>query len=246
MTKKLCAAALLALSPVVSADTFWGVYLGGGIWQSQYDGNLGESTLNVDVRELGHDKSRNNFFNLAIEHPVPLLPNLRLARINLDSSETAVISHSFSLNGVVFEVDAEVASTLDLSHTDVTLYYELLDNQVSFDLGLTLRGFNGEASARSEETEESVKLDDWLPLVYARLEFELPLTGFSLGAIGQGISYKDSRLTDYEVYLRYTFDSALDVAVNLGYRSLAVELDESDIQADVELTGPYVGLLLHF
>ena len=37
--------------------------------------------------------------------------------------------------------------SLDLTHTDATFYYELLDNVVDLDLGLLRRLFDGEASS---------------------------------------------------------------------------------------------------
>lgn len=240
----IVATAVLTLSPQVLADRFFGVYLGGGIWQHQFGGTAGEPAISLN--ELGAKDTNDSFYYLALEHPVPLVPNVRLQRTNVSHSQSAVISQSFTLNDITFDAETQVESDFDLGHTDLTLYYQLLDNWVNVDLGLTVRHFDGYARASSTTLRSSEKLDELIPLAYLHAQFDLPLTGFSLGLSGQGISYSDSRVTDMDVYLRYTLDSAMDIAVNLGYRSLALRLDEKEIQADAELDGPYAGILLHF
>lgn len=232
------------LAPAVSADTVLGFYAGGGQWRADYSGDVGDPSIRLS--ELGLNKSSNNFYYIALEHPIPILPNIKLQQTNISSAQTATIARTFTLNEVTFTVDSTVTSDFDLSHTDAVLYYEVLDNWINFDFGLTLRIFDGYATATDEFRTESVDLDETIPLIYAKVQANLPLTGFALGGVINAINYRDNRITDYNAYISYTFDSALDIGVELGYRSLRLKADEDDITVDAELTGPYAGVLLHF
>lgn len=242
--KKLTLATTLALlSPFAAADTILGVYAGAGQWQGEYSGNAGDPS--IDVKSLGMDEEDNNYYYIALEHPVPVIPNIKLQKTDITSEQTAVIDQTFTIDGTTFTAGTEVASDFDLSHMDIVLYYELLDNWVNLDVGLNIRKFDGHVTAVSEFTSESVDLDEAIPMIYAKAQFDLPLTGFSLGLEGNAINYEDNRLTDYSAKLQYMFDSVLDVGLEVGYREMSLEIDE-DVTADVQLKGPYAALLFHF
>ncbi|HSX83939.1 MAG TPA: TIGR04219 family outer membrane beta-barrel protein [Cellvibrio sp.] len=242
--KKLTLATTLALlSPFAAADTILGVYAGAGQWQGEYSGNAGDPS--IDVKSLGMDEEDNNYYYIALEHPVPIIPNIKLQKMDITSEQTAVIDQTFTIDGTTFVAGTEVASDFDLSHMDIVLYYELLDNWVNLDVGLSIRKFDGHVTAVSEFTTESVELDEAIPMIYAKAQFDLPLTGFSVGLEGNAINYEDNRLTDYSAKLQYMFDSALDIGLEVGYREMSLEVDE-DVTADIQLKGPYAALLFHF
>ena len=242
--KKLTLATTLALlSPFAAADTILGVYAGAGQWQGEYSGNAGDPS--IDVKSLGMDEEDNNYYYIALEHPVPIIPNIKLQKMDITSEQTAIIDQSFVIDGTPFVAGTEVASDFDLSHMDIVLYYELLDNWVNLDVGLNIRKFDGHVTAVSEFTSESVDLDEAIPMIYAKAQFDLPLTGFSVGLEGNAINYEDNRLTDYSAKLQYMFDSALDIGLEVGYREMSLEVDE-DVTADIQLKGPYAALLFHF
>ena len=242
--KKLTLATTLALlSPFAAADTILGVYAGAGQWQGEYSGNAGDPS--IDVKSLGMDEEDNNYYYIALEHPVPISPNIKLQKMDITSEQTATIDQTFTIDGTTFVAGTEVASDFDLSHMDIVLYYELLDNWVNLDVGLNIRKFDGHVTAVSEFTAESVELDEAIPMIYAKAQFDLPLTGFSVGLEGNAINYEDNRLTDYSAKLQYMFDSALDIGLEVGYREMSLEVDE-DVTADIQLKGPYAALLFHF
>lgn len=242
--KKLTLATTLALlSPLAAADSILGVYAGAGQWQADYSGDAGDPSINVN--ELGLSEEDNNFYYIALEHPVPIIPNIKLQKMDISSEQTAVINQTFTIDGTTFTAGTEVATDFDLSHMDIVLYYELLDNWVNLDVGLNIRKFDGHVIAVSEFESESVDLDEAIPMVYAKAQFDLPLTGFSMGLEGNVISYDDNRLTDYSAKLHYMFDSVLDLGLEIGYREMSLEVDD-DVEADIQLKGPYAALLFHF
>lgn len=245
MKKLILAASICSLAPFASADTLLGIYAGAGQWQSDYSGDIGEGGDSVALEELGFSDSDNNFFYVALEHPVPLLPNARIQYMDLSSQQSAVISRNFTLDGETFAASEQVASDLDLTHTDFVLYYEFLDNWVSLDLGMNVRKFDGHVSAESENRSQTVTIDDTIPMLYGKIQFDLPLTGWAVGVEGSGISYDDNTLTDLSAKVSYMFESVVDLGVEVGYRQMNFELND-DVTADIELKGPYAAAVFHF
>ena len=73
------------------------------------------------------------------EHPVPMLPNIRIARSEIEDAGVGVLTSPFEFGGDAFVPGQSVTTTVDMTHTDVTLYYELVDLAFDLDLGLTAR-----------------------------------------------------------------------------------------------------------
>lgn len=246
MKKLTLAAALALVSPIAAADTILGVYAGAGQWQADYSGNAGDPS--IDVTTLGLNESDNNFYYIALEHPVPVIPNIKLQMVDISSQQVEQIDQTFVIDGVPFTAGTTVASDFDLSHIDMVLYYEILDNWLNLDVGLNVRKFDGYVAAENEANSAnsvSADLDEAIPMLYAKAQFNLPFSGFSAGVEGSGVSYDGNRLTDYTARVHYMFDSVLDLGVEVGYRTMSLKIDE-DVTADVELKGPYAAVLFHF
>lgn len=247
--KPLCLAGLLTVSPLALSDTILGIYAGGGVWQTDFSGNVGDTNMpGADLGDLGLDEQDNDFYFVALEHPVPLIPNIRLQHNAISMSETGTVSQTFVLDGDPYVVSQEVVSNFDFSHTDATLYYEILDNWVNLDLGVTFRMFDGDISLRSATASGSQDFDETIPMLYGKAQFNLPLTGFYVAAGGNYVSYDDSDVSDFQASLGYMSDGlVLDFGVELGLRNFSVELDDvSGVDADMELDGPFAQVYLHF
>ena len=244
MKKLLAAACLAAFSTVAAADMIVGVYAGAGMWSAGPGGNIGDSAIDVDALGMSDESGASVY--VAFEHPIPLWPNTRLQHTRLGSRGEGTLSRRFRLHDVEFLAGETVSTELDLTHTDIVMYYELLDNMISLDLGWTLRLFDGHASvaSRSGTLSESVDIDFPVPMAYGRALIELP-AGFSLGATAHFIGYSGNSLQDLSAHVAYTFGAIVDIGVEVGYRRFAVKLDE-DAQTDVALDGPYVAVALHF
>jgi len=246
--KKLTLLAALAATGIsyAQADTVLGVYAGFGSWDTSYDGKAGEPS--ITLKDLDVKDHKNNFYYVALEHPIPVLPNVRLAHTAISNKQTANINTMFIIDGTTFFANDTIASEFDLTHTDATFYYEVLDNWVNLDLGLTARKFDGFVSAASTQTTTSkkVNIDQTLPMLYGKLQFDLPFSGLSAGVEGNFVSYSGDRITDYSAKISYLFDSVLDMGVEAGYRKLSVKVDEDDLQATVNLKGPYAAIIAHF
>lgn len=235
---------LLAMSSNSLADTVFGVYAGAGVWQADYSGELGNPSVNVN--ELGLKDNNNNFYYIALEHPVPFFPNIKLQQNDINSRQTGTINNSFSVGNINFPVGSKVTTDIDLSYTDAALYYELLDNWLNLDLGVTLRKYSGHLQAESIKITDKMDIDITVPLAYARFQFDLPLTGFSAGFEGNYISYDGNDLADYNAKVSYLFDSALDLGIEVGYRALTANIDDDGVNTNLDLKGPYAAAIFHF
>ncbi|RYZ98026.1 MAG: TIGR04219 family outer membrane beta-barrel protein [Moraxellaceae bacterium] len=240
----LLAALTLTSAPLAFADTVFGVYAGVGSWKSSYDGEAGDPS--VTLNDLGVKDHRNSYYYVALEHGVPVLPNIKLEHTNVSAKQTAVVSKTFVIDGTSFTANDSISSEFDLTHTDATFYYEVLDNWVNLDLGITVRKFDGFVYAKSTTQNKKVDVDQTLPLLYGKFQFDLPFSGLSAGVEAKYVSYNDDKLTDYTAKISYLFDSALDVGIEAGYRKMSLTVDEDDLQANVDLKGPYAAVIAHF
>lgn len=250
--KKIALAVTLAsiLSTNVQADAL-GIYLGGQIWDNKASGTLGDGSSQVDFNL--EDKKQNSFF-IAFEHPIPLIPNVRIASTSLETEGNTTLTTEFEFEGETFREDANVNADFNISYIDYTLYYELFDNDLlSFDLGLTGRDFDGDVtvSAQSNQgaTSGRISVTEIVPMLYARTNIGLPLTGFNLYAQGNFLSIDDHTLYDYEVGVSYELidNLAVDVNINAGYRAVKLELDDlNDLYTNIEFDGVFLGTTIHF
>ncbi len=247
------AASTLLAAPTASADRLLGIFVGASSWQQEFDGFIEDrdATLPAEIDfqdDLGLDDDNGNVLYVALEHPVPFLPNVMLKQTNIEVSGNGQVTQSLSIgNGTVIDINDPVSSAADLSHDDLTLYYQILDNYVSLDLGITARFFDGyvevnETSATNDAREE---FDAVIPLVYLNARVDLPFTGAYAGASGNVLGDGDNMFADYQGVVGWESDFGL--GVELGYRVLDLELDDlDDIDAELTVDGGYAGLFFHF
>lgn len=241
-----CASALSCASALTLADNV-GVRAGAYRWQPSYDGTVKSGGEAVDIRkDLGLSDDDANVFIIAIEHPIPVLPNILLQRSQIKTSATNALSRSFTFDGVTYSGSDTVKTDLDLSHTDATLYYELLDNWVNLDLGLTIRHFDQGVKIRSITSGESSKVDlnATIPMIYIAARFDLPLTGLYVGVDGNGIGYSGNTLLDYRAMIGY--ESRIGLGAEVGVRNFDLTYKDGSDKADVTVDGAYAQVFYHF
>ncbi len=233
------------------ADTA-SVWLGGGIWDwgisgsIRYDvtGNNSNKTEADLQRDLHLQDDSQSFGYLVIEHPIPVLPNIRIARTTLNTQGSGNTTVAFTYGNTTYSVNESLTTKLNLDQTDFTLYYEVLDNVVGLDIGLNAKNIDGSASITYSGGTENDSVSVTIPMLYAAIDIQTGY-GITLGAQGNFVSYDGSSITDYNAYVRYTSDYLL--GVELGYRKQSYELDDlDDTYGTIEFSGPYAALFLHF
>lgn len=251
MKKALLAASLTTLlCTSAQADTILGLYIGGQMWANEAEGSFGEGETDQAVFNFD-DETQGNFF-VALEHPIPLVPNIKIASTTLDTVGGATISGSFTFEGVTYSDTAQVDTTFDASYVDYTLYYELFDNDLlTFDFGLTARDLDADINVIEQATSQSADLavSGFVPLIYVNTVIGLPFTGFNVFAEANFLSYDDNTVYDYQVGVSYELldNLAVDLDVALGYREVKLELDDvDDLYSDLTFNGLFLGATLHF
>lgn len=247
MRKTLIGLSLLGMASSGIAAPLIDLEVSAGVWNSTPEGTVGKS--DTDIEALGFDEKSANVISATFEHPVPFIPNIRVKRTNLDLNGSGTLDEDFTLDDVSFPANTPIDSGIDLSHTDFTLYYGLPELLVDIDLGATIRVFDGKASAVTTALQEETDLDFAIPMAYASVRVDLPMTGFYLGAEGNLISYDDNKLSDFTAKIGYSTDIVpflADLELEAGYRTLDLELDDDDLEADIKLDGPFANLTLAF
>jgi len=218
--KKILLGALIALLPLTGfTATVLGFQAGTGIWSQTPSGTISSIATGGDtLTETEKDESYTYF---SLEHPVPLLPNFKYATIATTSA-------------------GNITNTvLDLDQTDATLYYEILDNVVSLDLGVTARKIEGvfTTGLGSETFSETV------PMIYAAAEIALPV-GFALVGEINTISSGDDKISDITAKLTYTTD--FNLGIEVGARKQTYDVNVEALQADIEFSGLFAGVYFKF
>ena len=247
--KFLVGTSLLTLSTMASADVA-GIYAGANRWNYDIDGDVRSVGNNVSLtNDLGLSDDDSNILYLALEHPIPLLPNIKIQQNKIEGNATGVASQDFNFNNLnIAQGDATITS-YDLSHTDFTLYYEILDNWVNLDLGITAKDFDGHIlvgiNGATVPAATTLNLSGTVPLLYGKAQFDLPFTGLSTGVIAHLGQVSDDKMTDASAYLAYEGDSGF--GVEIGYRTFSLEFDEFDgLSSDLTIDGFYAGFSFHF
>lgn len=220
-------AAILGLSSVAQAD-FIGLKGDISYWNVDGTANINEKyQADQDIERDGTVQ-----VSVAFEHPVPIIPNIKAKYTKLD-----------------FATEADqlgLAKTdINLDHTDLILYYEILDNVVKADIGIGATRLSGDV----KQFGQNVSIDEYSPIIYAEAGVKLPFTGLSAKAEATYTNLNDVKITDAQAELQYDFVKSLlvDVGAKVGYRVLNIELSDMD-KRDMKLDfkGPYIGLNAHF
>ncbi|MCV2886638.1 TIGR04219 family outer membrane beta-barrel protein [Aestuariibacter sp. AA17] len=252
MKKSLLLTALVgSLSAnVVMADTIFGLYAGAQAWNMDTEGGFANSST---LTNFNFDKETKSTFYVAVEHPIPFIPNIKVARTDMDTGGSTVLQNSFTFDGQLFTSQTNVNTDIALSSTDFILYYELFDNDlISFDLGVNGKYIDGDlfvVDATDSSNAARERFSGVVPMLYSRFAVGMPLTGFGFFAEGNFLSIDDHTLTDYQAAVTYDVldNPAVDLDLQLGYRVMKLELEDlDDIYSDIEFKGFYAGVEVHF
>ena len=232
---------LLAFSPAQAE--FIGLNIGLQQTSPTLFGNPSNHSSFDLVDDLAIEDSPQSSMVLILEHPISALPNIRYTRIDLNYNSTTTIEEDESLDGNGLSNPDETRSSFDLSQNDIVLYYQLGDASIDLDLGANLKRFDGQITTYGE-SGYSVEVDETIPLFYLSARYQLPNSGFYIGAdinssiLDLGLS--ESSAEDTMIKLGYESDSGL--GVEGGYKYYSLDLDYGGSQ-DTELE--YDGFFLN-
>jgi outer membrane protein len=239
----------IASIDVAQADIA-GFEVGAYNWTPDYKGTMSASSdgsegTTIDMQDdLGFSDDSHNIIWFSLEHPVPVIPNIKIVSSDLSSSATGNKEEEFVFNGQTYNANVDNATTFDMSNIEYTLYYEILDNWINVDLGMTFRQYDGMVEISAEGDSAREDLDFTIPLLYVAARADLPFTGFFVEGQINTISAGGNSLTDTSFGLGY--ESDIGFGAKAGYRTFEMDVDEDGFQADLEFSGAYLSVFYHF
>ena len=235
------------------------VEMGAGMWNQTPDGYMSHTKSGTATGKYTSDKKEDSsaYIWMLIKHPIPIVPNIRLEYASI--KDTGIVSGEFK-DFVV--PGASTTGSIEITEYDIIPYYNILDNTfwTTIDLGIDLKvmetkytadGVNlvGTPLGVENYSDSSTAV---IPLVYARLRVEIPVTNIGLEADVKYISYEDSTISDIRVKVDYTlaFIPVIQPAIEVGYRVQKFDVTYEDgadkTRMDMEFSGVYAGMMLRF
>jgi len=251
MKKTATAIALVLASGNVAALPLVDFWAGAYSWNTAYTGDVSANPIDLSLENtLQLEDSNNNVIWAAFEHPIPVIPNIQIKQTTLETTGMGSIDEEFTFGGTTYSESVSLDSNINLNHTDLTLYWGLPLPIVTIDFGVNVRQFDGELTIN----DGSTVLDAPIPMLFARVGGYLPFTGLSLMAEANYIGYGETNHMDVQVVARYTLPiiPVLDVNIEAGYRAFQLNIDptdfggsSSDLNADIDMSGVFVGVSFH-
>jgi outer membrane protein len=246
MKKTLAVLLFAAAFPLPASADFLGFNVGVDVWGHSPSGTISYGGTDNDLKnDLGlGDKTEVGFW-ASFEHPVPFLPNIKVAYNPVSTTGDGKLKADFGVGSNIITATTPVHSELTLDQLDGILYYELLDNVVSLDAGLDIKYVNGNAKVTGAGQTVNKDFSAPVPMLYANVSVALPFSGLSAGIQGSYIGYSGSHLSDFTVGASY--ESSLGLGATVGYRRESLKLKDVDsVNVDNTIDGPFGAVFYHF
>ncbi len=246
--KKILLSATVALTLVTSLNAdFIGAEVGYAAWSSGLTGNIQKGVGSLDFeKDLGYGSNDTNGFMWAyIDHPLPLLPNLKIQKTNFSDSASGTINANVTFSGKSFSVSDSATSTITLDQVDIIPYWRILDNWVNFDIGLNIKAIDGNVKIDTSTQHANEDFSVILPMLYTKARFDLPFSGLSVEADLSYVGYSGNKFSDIKAGIVY--ETPFGLGATVGYRQQNITLDDiDDTYGELNIEGAYAGLFYHF
>jgi len=237
----------LLLPGLASAD-FISFAAGAGIWQETPTGTFRKTGDPDDIsleNDLFWGQETQNYFFATLEHPVPILPNARLMRTGMTHGGSGTLTRTITINGKTYTASEDVTSDASIEQLDLALYWEILDNVVSLDLGLNAKQVKLDYTVTgSVSGTTSDSFDQIIPMIYGMVGAS-PLPDLLIAVEGAYVTYSGTTVSDFTARVSYT--TSFFVGFEAGYRSQKFQFNDiAGTNANIDFKGPFAGLYVKF
>jgi len=209
----------------------------------QYKGDSADIDSDLNI---GDESSY--FIRAKLEHPVPVLPNIKLQYLRMKFTGDGTVNRTYTFGDVSVNVNDRVRTKLDLDHYDFVMFYNLPFIEalqvVDVEFGLNIRVIDFYAWLRDDtiNEEDSISLTLPIPMLHGSVELK-PVSFVSFLVEANGVAYQGNHYYDVtgEVRLKPVRTLAVDLFIGLGYRYEKLKIDDvDDTSADVKVKQPYI------
>lgn len=250
MKTKLLSLGLLAALPLSANADLLSVEIATGNWDRDPSGNF-QSGSTGDVLDLDNDfrleDEKEGYTYAVIRHAVPLVPNVKVMTTSLGHKGSNPNFVNVEFEGETY--NGGVDTTFVLDHTDITAFWNLVDTGVTFDLGLTARQMDGEATIDDSRYlnirgKTTATIDGTVPMLYAGIAIN-PIDNLRFSYEVNWIGSGENSFTDTIAKISYHTDFML--GIEFGVRDMTIELDDQDGNfADMSFDGSFIGVSFKF
>jgi outer membrane protein len=246
-------ALFFVFSLILSGTAFAaGIELSFGAWNQDPKGDFSYKGIS-DLDELSIEDDLNYsdetkvFGRIRIESP-PVFPNLYLMATPMDFSGRGTKAGTFRFGNYEFTGSVPFSSKLKLDHYDIGLFYGIpglrtaTAGVLNLDFGFDARIMDIEAKITGTDADTGLTVTETrsvvivVPMFYLGMQVR-PVRMISLEAEARGLSTGGNHY--YDVIGRLKLKPVGPVFAAAGYRYEKLWFDESDVTADINLSGPF-------
>ncbi len=219
-----------------------------GGWRQSPSGSLGYDAVDdgdiLDMEENFRYSEEEGFMGRVVIDMPLVLPNIYLMANTMEFSGTGQMGEAFKFGDISFD-PGEFDSEISLNHLDVALYYgiPLLETAslglVDINFGINIRLYDYEVSIHQELSGLDESEDGFLPIPMVFLWVRVsPIDELSFEVEGRGITYNGNDM--YSIIGRVKMNILGPIFAAGGYRYDKLSVDESDVEMNIEFSGPFL------
>ena len=221
--KKSILTALCLLSVNASAA----MVLGFGAEVDAYNPTAsGDFNYKTTTTRFNNDRNSGYQVGLYLEHPVPLIPNIRL-----DLTPESSFSGSDGAGGI---------NKVSFNQADITPYYEIIDNVVDLDIGITFKVVDAKITGAINQEFTEV-----IPMGYLSAGIDLVGTNLRIAGDVKYVEYKGDSFGDSRIKAVLSIGKFFQIQGGYRYEKLEIN-NHFDVNSNIIIEGPFVGLGARF
>lgn len=212
---------------VASAATLLGFGAEADYYNPTVTGDFSYTENGITTHTQFSDDAQESYqLGVYFEHPVPVLPNIRI-----DYTPETTFSGADSIIGT---------NKVSFKQLDGTLYYELLDNVVDVDLGVTFKAVDGKVEGTTNQDFSVI-----IPMLYVGTGITIPGSPIRVMGDVKYVAYDGDSVIDARIKAIWDIVAGLQAQAGLRYEAMNID-SQDDINADLTFKGPFFGIGYNF
>jgi outer membrane protein len=175
--------------------------------------------------------------------------HLSLTYTNIDYSGKKTLTRQITFNGVVYNVNELVESSIEYKMMDLHYQYDFLNLEnvlAGFSLGVVfqVKYLDGEVGLKTTGIDEKEDFTFPIPMIGLNLHIGMLADVLEARLRGTAIGYAGNTIYELMADISWTPLPFLDI--HGGYKTFVIDIDEDDVIFDYDMAGPYVAVTVSF